>query len=347
MQKPLLSVCIPTFNRAEYLAKSLASLVCQKEFPEIEVVISDNCSTDNTAEVVASYQKEYKNIFYYKNPINILDENFPTALMRGHGIFRKLFNDNSLYDDDVLKYILGLVQENKDQKKRPLLFFLNNGGNRNIKEIEVRGSGFSEFARLVSFRTTWIGGFGLWDNECENLEKEFPYCSTKLWQAWKCFSVVAEKKNFLVSNKRLLEIITVKNRDRSYGLYTVFYKNFLDLLAPYVDSGKLTCDDIAYIRKDMLYNNFAGFVFQVKRQKSDTNYGKEIDYRKKILSEYKHEKYYFSFWLYYLLDYKLSLPWRLHVAKLKTLGFVRGLFSKSSMGRKLLDLKRKHNIKLY
>lgn len=49
-EKPLLSICIPTYNRAEYLAKSLDTLVCLPEFnsSEVEVVISDNASTDNT-----------------------------------------------------------------------------------------------------------------------------------------------------------------------------------------------------------------------------------------------------------------------------------------------------------
>jgi len=56
-EKPLLSICIPTYNRAEYLAKSLDTLVCLPEFnsSEVEVVISDNASTDNTQEVAKKY----------------------------------------------------------------------------------------------------------------------------------------------------------------------------------------------------------------------------------------------------------------------------------------------------
>lgn len=46
-KKPLLSICIPTYNRAEYLEKSLESIIRQSEFhsDDVDVVISDNCST--------------------------------------------------------------------------------------------------------------------------------------------------------------------------------------------------------------------------------------------------------------------------------------------------------------
>ena len=64
MQTPLLSICIPTYNRAEYLEKSLDSLVNQENFSQIEVVISDNASTDATSDVCRKFTERYPNIFY-------------------------------------------------------------------------------------------------------------------------------------------------------------------------------------------------------------------------------------------------------------------------------------------
>jgi glycosyltransferase involved in cell wall biosynthesis len=70
--KPLLSICIPTYNRAEYLDKSIASIIRQKEFHrgDVELVIADNASDDNTEEVVKKYQEKYENIVYFKNNEN-------------------------------------------------------------------------------------------------------------------------------------------------------------------------------------------------------------------------------------------------------------------------------------
>ena len=50
----LLSICIPTYNRCSYLKKTLESIVSQKIFETtdlVEIVISDNCSSDGTADV--------------------------------------------------------------------------------------------------------------------------------------------------------------------------------------------------------------------------------------------------------------------------------------------------------
>ena len=56
MNKPLLSICIPTYNRAHYLKECLGSIVAQFDDRDVrdnvEVVVSDNASPDNTRELV-------------------------------------------------------------------------------------------------------------------------------------------------------------------------------------------------------------------------------------------------------------------------------------------------------
>lgn len=73
MKKPLLSICIPTYNREKYLKECLESIVHQKWFnqEDIEIVISDNASNDGTTHLVRGYQKKYKNIKYFRNEENI------------------------------------------------------------------------------------------------------------------------------------------------------------------------------------------------------------------------------------------------------------------------------------
>jgi glycosyltransferase involved in cell wall biosynthesis len=57
MSQPLVSLCIPTFNRARYLSSLLSSLAVQFEaFPHpYEIVIADNASSDTTGEVVTQF----------------------------------------------------------------------------------------------------------------------------------------------------------------------------------------------------------------------------------------------------------------------------------------------------
>ena len=74
MPKPLLTVAIPTWNRASYLALNLSQL--RKEaalhgLAGVELLVSDNASSDATAEVVERARREGLAITSIRNPENI------------------------------------------------------------------------------------------------------------------------------------------------------------------------------------------------------------------------------------------------------------------------------------
>ena len=61
-KKPLLSICIPTYNREKYLKRLLDSIVSQKEFTDsddVEIVIDDGPSKDNTEVLVQEYKAKF------------------------------------------------------------------------------------------------------------------------------------------------------------------------------------------------------------------------------------------------------------------------------------------------
>ena len=49
---PKVTIAIPTYNRAAYLEQAIGSALAQT-YPHVEVIVSDNCSTDATAEFVS------------------------------------------------------------------------------------------------------------------------------------------------------------------------------------------------------------------------------------------------------------------------------------------------------
>lgn len=65
---PLISVCIPVFNGENYIRESISSVLRQTE-KNFELIVVDNCSTDHTVEIVASYNDPRINVF--KNASNI------------------------------------------------------------------------------------------------------------------------------------------------------------------------------------------------------------------------------------------------------------------------------------
>ena len=69
--QPLVSVFLPTYNQQNFIAASIDSVVSQ-DYDNLEIVIGDDCSQDNTWEVVQIYQSKYpKKIKAFRNHQNL------------------------------------------------------------------------------------------------------------------------------------------------------------------------------------------------------------------------------------------------------------------------------------
>ena len=81
-ERPLLTIAIPTYNRSESLALLLEILAPQLDGESrVELVISDNASSDDTSAVVASFQNRGLKLIYSRNETNLgADANFVRCL---------------------------------------------------------------------------------------------------------------------------------------------------------------------------------------------------------------------------------------------------------------------------
>lgn len=113
--KPKLSICIPTYNRAGYLRELLDSIVSQLNDDNrnlVEIAISDNASTDNTSEVIEEYKNKVK-IVYNKNPENLgPDKNYLKSAEIATGEFCIFFGSDDAFSEGSIDYIL--TQLDKD-----------------------------------------------------------------------------------------------------------------------------------------------------------------------------------------------------------------------------------------
>ncbi len=105
---PLVSVVIPTRNRADFLSEAIKS-VLQQDYVNIEIFICDNASTDHTGLVVGNYAKEYPNVHYIRNEQDIgLINNFNQCVQVANGEYIFRFADDDLISP---RYISLLVDE--------------------------------------------------------------------------------------------------------------------------------------------------------------------------------------------------------------------------------------------
>lgn len=64
------AVCIPTYNQSAYLAEAVTS-ACRQTYPNVEVWVSDDASTDDTPFVLDSLAQEFPQLRYYRQPVNL------------------------------------------------------------------------------------------------------------------------------------------------------------------------------------------------------------------------------------------------------------------------------------
>lgn len=116
-KKPLLSICIPTYNREIYLKRLLESIICQKEFIEtddIEIVIDDWPSKDNTENLVKEYQKKHKNIRYFRNTKAIgMCPAFLEAISLSNWEYTWLLGSDEVMWKDALENIVDQIKKQK------------------------------------------------------------------------------------------------------------------------------------------------------------------------------------------------------------------------------------------
>ncbi len=226
-ESPILSICIPTYNRAEYLARTLDSIIAQPRFQstgDVEVIISDNCSTDDTQNVVNKYIEQYGNkIRYFRNNENIYDKNLELAMARGQGVFLKAHNDTLIVRDGTLDKMCSFIE--KYIKTKHIIFFLNKANSNTVHEF----NNANDFISHISIYSTWIGGFGLWKSDFDKINGFSRFAKQKLPQTDVLFSLMEIKNYFAVMDDILFDVQSVPNKG-GYNIAEVFGNNYMILL---------------------------------------------------------------------------------------------------------------------
>jgi glycosyltransferase involved in cell wall biosynthesis len=105
---PTVSVCIPTYNYADFLPDAIESVLNQ-DFADFELVVSDDASTDGTAELVGQYAASDSRIRLFRNEKNLgMNGNIKRAADLGRGRFIKILCADDWLVPGCLSRMLGL-----------------------------------------------------------------------------------------------------------------------------------------------------------------------------------------------------------------------------------------------
>lgn len=107
---PKVSVCIPVYNGANYIAESIASVLAQT-YADFRLIVCDNCSTDNTADIVRSFRDP--RLTYVCNPKNLgIAGNYNQALNLVEGEYVCFWHHDDVMLPENLERKVCVLDEN-------------------------------------------------------------------------------------------------------------------------------------------------------------------------------------------------------------------------------------------
>jgi glycosyltransferase involved in cell wall biosynthesis len=107
---PLVSICIPTYHRPEYLRRAVASCLAQT-YPHLEIIITDNSLNDETAKLAATWTDP--RVQYHSNGGNIGATNSANrAWSMAKGKYIKFLMDDDLIKPRALELMVKALEEN-------------------------------------------------------------------------------------------------------------------------------------------------------------------------------------------------------------------------------------------
>lgn len=107
--KPLVSIGIPTYNRADGKLRTVIERALGQTYQNVEVIVSDNCSTDQTPELVQSIMDP--RLRYFRQDTNIgPNNNFNFCLEQARGDYFLLFHDDDMIDQDFVEVCISSLK---------------------------------------------------------------------------------------------------------------------------------------------------------------------------------------------------------------------------------------------
>ena len=259
--KILLTIAFITYNRRHYLAESLPRVLAQvKDEASIEVLVSDNASTDDTRAFVQEMQKMYKDLRYHCNEKNVGAEgNGHRARQASRGEYVLIAGDDDYFCDGALHVLLNTIRKNRGDA----LFYMA----QSPTPVQVhRGAGALEYIAKLGYAMTWLTAIVMRRDLYLGVKEPQKYDDTLLPQVYLQMEILKQKADFTIIEGSFFDQGTGDHKPFGYNFAKVFIKNYLDILTACVD---LPPEQMTMEKKRLMERMILPWCRKIKTEKID------------------------------------------------------------------------------
>ena len=158
--KPLVSVFIVTYNSQDYIVEALDSVKSQT-YQNIELIVSDDCSSDNTVSIVKDWMKmnesRFVRIEIVETPVNTgIPANYNRAVQACHGEWLKMMDGDDVLLDNCVEDNIRFVSEEPSARIVFSDMYMFKGVNSKILGKRFNKKRKTFFEKDVTSQTIWL-----------------------------------------------------------------------------------------------------------------------------------------------------------------------------------------------
>lgn len=175
----MVSIAMATYNGEKYLHEQIDSILRQT-FNNIEIVICDDCSTDNTWDILQQYAGKDSRFHVYRNDQNLgFIKNFEKAISLCSGEYIALSDQDDIWMDNHIELLLNGIGDKVLSCGNALLVDENGKSlDLSYKEMELLDSlpddDFQKLKSMLFFRSPYQGASMLFKRELAKYALPFP-----------------------------------------------------------------------------------------------------------------------------------------------------------------------------
>lgn len=255
-KQPILSICVPIYNRKIFLERMLSRFLEDRQLfqDDIQLYISDNCSTEDVKGVAEHFYTLGLNLEYHCNDRNLgMDGNFINCFNHAKGKYTWLLGSDDVPVKGLLIKLLNILKE----KDYGLLHLSDRDIEKFGQIVEYTES--NQLCEDLHVFITFISGNIVRTNKMMGLDLK-KYDGTIICQVPLYLEAILTSEINAILYTKYLESENDSKNNGGYNLFQVFVDNLNSIFKEYVHRGLLSPNSFKSVKQNAYKNWLLSFV---------------------------------------------------------------------------------------